>query len=251
MRSCVAAVYPVCDRVVVRGTASLEAARELAPADRLAWAPDAAFLLGPAPQDSLDIVTSRPGYYDTYPASAGGFDPRKRYVCLGASALYQDGPRADKGSSGWFEELTLELSREIQVVLCGHDFPDQQLFGPIARRTGLPLLTVQTSVTQVVDILGRASAYVGGRWHSAVLAATGGTPILRLQSNSSVKSRDLEDFIVPQGTVAASLSKRPTPTDVAKRTLQIVEREDALRAEGLERTADYRDRVLAHVQGIL
>jgi polysaccharide pyruvyl transferase WcaK-like protein len=240
-------VYPALQQITVRGNASLAEARTTVPsASNLTWAPDAAFGLTPAPREAFLKLSARPGYYDLFPSSAHSFHPDQPYVCLGASALYQDGPIADRDATNWFRSLASGIQKRAQVVLMAHDYPDQILFARIAIDSGYPLIPVQTPIPQVTDILANANAYVGGRWHSGVLAATGGTPILRLESNSAVKTRDMDDFVVLPSE-PLSLQRRDDVTTVLGQLDYVLERETELRSEGRERVRTFPARTHQHI----
>lgn len=244
MRGVAELVYPLVDQVVVRGSASFAEAARCCPADRLTLAPDAAFRHRPAPTDAFRQVCGRRGYFDVYPLSTADFDPSEPYVCIGGSAAYQDGSTVTPETLAWFEELATTLRRERQVVLLGHDYPDHVMFEHLGRAHDLPFLGLQTPIPQVVDVLGHAAAYAGGRWHSSVLAAAGGTPFLRLSSNSDVKSRDLDDFRIGGGDETLSLVHRPPVDDVVEAIERLVKAGAELRDEARQRADEYEHRAL-------
>ncbi len=80
-----------------------------------------------------------------------------------------------------------------QIVLTASDTTDHTVFRLLAARLGLPLVGPATPVQQAVDILGNADAYIGGRWHPAIFALRGGTPVVPLSSNT-FKMRALTDM---------------------------------------------------------
>jgi hypothetical protein len=246
MRSFAEAVYPVVDSVVTRGRASLAVAAPLCAPGVARAAPDAAFLHRPARRDAFLEAAGRPGYHATYPSSTEGFDPAAPYVCLGGSARYQDGSSIDADTVEWFGALVAGLRTRAQVLLLGHDYPDHALFAEISRRDGVPFVGVQTPVPQALDLLAHATAYLGGRWHSAVLAASGGTPVVPLTSNSGVKSEDQRDFVVtPVPTF--SLEHRPAVGDVLAVVDDVLGDEPELRRRGLERVDGYAAATAAQV----
>jgi hypothetical protein len=49
----------------------------------------------------------------------------------------------------------------------------------------LPLVGLRAPVQQVVDILGNADAYVGGRWNPGIFALRGGTPVVLLAGKTA------------------------------------------------------------------
>ena len=237
MKKMVRAVYPLAQRLVFRGAASQAACQELLASVNAEVAPDAAFAY-PLPEAPLLEVLATAGVFDTYPNGACQLDFRRPYVCIGASAIFQDGTVADGAVGSWFESLAVTLSSIVQVVLMGHDAPDQVLFEPIARRHDMLLINPQSPIPLVARVLRGASAYVGGRWHSGVLAASAGTPIVRLESNASVKSKDMDDFVIGP-SIAESLADRPNVDALSALVEDLITNEAGLRAEGLELVAGY------------
>jgi hypothetical protein len=239
-------VYPLVDDVVVRGSASLDVARAVAPTARLTTAPDAAFRQRPSPREAYRAVASRPGYFTIYPSAPVPFDPGEPYVCVGGSARFQDGERIGAGTEAWYAELVHRLRARHQVVLLGHDYPDHVVFERLGRALAVPFVGVQCPIPQVVDLLAHGTVYLGGRWHSAVLAAIGGTPVLPLASNSDVKTRDLADFVAPPD--GWSPRGPHEPADLAAVVSYMVDDEPALRRAASARTRGFAVGARRHVE---
>ncbi len=175
-------VYPLLDQVVFREAHSLELH---APDISGQVAADVAFDYKPAPYESWLKVASQPGYFHTFPDLWGEFDPRQPYVCVGGSSIYFRKDRPAYNPVPGFVALCQRLQEEVgQVVLTASAAADLPIFEPIAKAMGLPLIRPETSPQQAVDLLGHATAYVGGRWHGAIFAATGGTPIVTLAAHT-------------------------------------------------------------------
>jgi polysaccharide pyruvyl transferase WcaK-like protein len=79
-----------------------------------------------------------------------------------------------------------------QIVLTVSDIVDQHVMRRLAASLALPLIGVTTPVQQAVDIVGNADAYVGGRWHPAIFALSGGSPVIAL-SGKTFKMQALAD----------------------------------------------------------
>ena len=146
------------------------------------FAADSAFWFTPAGRDAWAPLAGRPTYFDVWPDTAP-FDPAAPYLCLGGSSLH---------STVW---RPLELARSYaalvarlrtvyggQILLTLSGLQELEAFRPLARELGLPLVSPTIPVQQAVDILGNADAYVGGRWHSAIFALRGGTPVVPLSA---------------------------------------------------------------------
>lgn len=173
-------VYPLLDLVTFRDGLSVAASAPFLP--RGLNVPDAAFRYRPAGKEAWLRVAARPGYFDVWPDSAP-FDPTAGYVAVGGSALLARARSAAPGAG--FVALLRALQAEgLQVVLTASDVPDERLFRGLASELGLPLIGLATPVTQAVDLLGGARAYIGGRWHPAIYSLAGGTPFVPLSTNS-------------------------------------------------------------------
>ncbi len=175
------AVYPLLDDVTYRDETSASLCKDRWPGR---YAADTAFLFEPAEKAQWAPLANRSTYFDVWPDQAA-FNPDKPYLCIGGSSIYSfDGPVQDYIEG--FKRLadSLRDSYDGQVVLTASDIKDQTLFRPVARELGLPLVGLTTPVQQVVDILGNAQAYVGGRWHPSIFALRGGTPVIPLSSKT-------------------------------------------------------------------
>jgi polysaccharide pyruvyl transferase WcaK-like protein len=175
-------VYPRLDDAVFREAKSREQCASFV-AGKVAA--DVTFDYKPAPREAWLEVASQPGYFHLYPELWGEFDPKKPYVCVGGSSIYfrKDQPKYNPVPS--FTKLCQRLQHEVgQVVLTASAAADLPIFEPIAKSLQLPLVRPELPPQQAVDLLGHASAYIGGRWHSSIFAATGGTPILTLAAHT-------------------------------------------------------------------
>jgi polysaccharide pyruvyl transferase WcaK-like protein len=193
MRDIAENVYPLLDEVCVRERPSYEALRSLVESEQLHLAADAAFMLCPGPEDWRDVA-ARPGYLSMYPDDALSFDPREPYICVGGSAAYL--PLTDIGTVvDDLTDLSRRLSKLAPVVLTASSRPDDVILNEVARRLQLPLLGLSTPTPVAVDVLGSSDLYVGGRWHPAIMASTGGTPVVLFGSNSPHKSAGLLNLL--------------------------------------------------------
>jgi polysaccharide pyruvyl transferase WcaK-like protein len=174
-------VYPMLDDVVFREAQSLELCKPFVNGKLSA---DVTFDYQPAPYEAWLKVASQPGYFHYYPDLSAEFDPRQPYVCVGGSSIYFRKDRPAYNPVPAFTMLCKRLAEQTQVVLTASATPDLAIFEPIAKELNLPLIRPEVSPQQAVDLLGHASAYIGGRWHGGIFAATGGTPMLTLKAHT-------------------------------------------------------------------
>lgn len=87
-------------------------------------------------------------------------------------------------------DLVLKLLQEVkklnkQILLLAHGKSEAKIFKRVSHIEKMPLLQLDTPIQDVTDILANASIIVGGRWHSAILGLTGGTPFLSFSANTT------------------------------------------------------------------
>ncbi len=183
-------VYPLFDDVVFRDQMSVQRYMDLC-AGR--FAPDTAFLFKPASRQTWAPLAGRPTYFDVWPDSAS-FDPSAPYLCVGGSSIFGPVEKRDALVTDYLRFI--EHLRGVysgQIVLTASDRTDLTVFRPVSARSDLPLIGPTIPVQQAVDILGNADAYIGGRWHPAIFALRGGTPVLPL-SSKTFKMQALTDM---------------------------------------------------------
>ena len=174
-------VYPLFDDVVYRDSISAERWASVLGGR---FAADTAFWFEPASRKIWAPIAGRPTYFDVWPDTAA-FDPSEPYLCVGGSSVFherKDWESVVNGYSALIQHLRSVYSGTI-VLTASADL-DQPVFRALAERFDLPLIGVTTPVQQVVDILGNADAYIGGRWHASIFALRGGTPLLALSSQT-------------------------------------------------------------------
>ena len=168
-------VYPILDDVVFRESYSAQKCSEFVQASVAA---DVGFYFKPAQYTDWLKLASRPAYYNL-PECSNEFDPSKPYICIGGSSAYSKKNYPD------FRKLCQLLKEEFsQVVLTTSAKIDEEIFYPIAKELNLALIPLNTSPQQAVDILGNARAYIGGRWHGAIFAFSGGAAVIPLASEN-------------------------------------------------------------------
>jgi len=174
-------VYPLLADVVFRETESVERCADMCDGR---FAPDSAFLFEPAMPETWAELAARPTYMDVWPDTAA-FDPGAPYLCLGGSSLYVFLDSPEQVVSAYVTLIErVQAVYSGQIVLTASDLRDQPVMRALAARLQLPLMGLHTPVQQVVDVLGNADAYIGGRWHPSIFALRGGAPIIPLSSRT-------------------------------------------------------------------
>ena len=195
-------VYPLLDDVVFRDPISLERYGHLG---KTRFAADITFALEPAPFEIWSALAARPGYFDSYPNESLPFDPRQPFICLGGSSSFS--PRHKQvNPQKELAQLAQDLSKVAQVVLLASALPDEHLFAPLAKELGLPFVALATSPLQGFDLLSQASLYVGGRWHGAIFALRGGTPVIGFGAETFKLDALLSQFDLPEPFQVSSLA---------------------------------------------
>lgn len=232
-------VYPLLDDALFRERYSLDHTGPLREGKRYGFAADAAFMYQPLAQDVFRLVSARPDYYSIYPEDARSFDPTKPYICVGGSSAYRGKLTDYTAMRATYEALCKKLMRLAPVVVTASSYPDDVLLRPVARKLGLPFLGLHIPGQQAVDILGNAAAYVGGRWHPAIMALTGGTPIVSFSANSDYKSRGVLELVgLEQAPISAF--------DVGKAADEMTE----ITASYIDHGAVLRDSILGKVSAL-
>ncbi len=190
-----AKVYPVVSDILFREPFSLRETGPLAGDTRMGFAADTVFAYQPLTRDLFVSVASRPDYFSIFPEYAAPFDPAQPYICVGGSAAFYAERNEGFDARMAFASLCRGLQKLAPVVLTASSKPDDEILRPVARELNLPFFGLRTPVQQAVDLLGNAALYVGGRWHPAIMALTGGTPTVSLSSNTDYKASGLLELM--------------------------------------------------------
>ena len=247
-------VYPLLDDALFREPHSVEMGREFR--SNAAFAADCAFRFTPLDAETFMRVAGRGDYYSTYPEDASAFDASIPYIAVGGSSAYLNKEAQFPQLAADYEALCARLSKIAPVVVTASSRPDDKLLRPVAQRLGLPFLGLSTPVQQSVDVLGNALAYVGGRWHPAILALTGGTPLVSFSANSDFKSRGVMDLAGIEQTPLSAFEIGGNLERIISRTMDLIDEGSALRSrlqvrsDELRRSSTDNARMLADLAGV-
>lgn len=226
-------VYPLFDDVVFRDPLSADRCKTMC-AGR--FAADTAFWFKPAPLDSWAPIARRLTYFDIWPDTAP-FDPSRPYLCIGGSSIQCTAWRPAEITEDYVALVKhLQGVYGGQIVVTVSGLQELEVFRPLAARLGLPLIAPTIPVQQAVDILGHADAYIGGRWHTAIFALRGGTPVVAL----SAKQAKMSSLMLAAGlptTAFDAFDLASNKVGIGRALVDHLERGDSLRSE-LRKWAD-------------
>jgi polysaccharide pyruvyl transferase WcaK-like protein len=230
-------IYPLLDEVIVREPDSADVCAEFCDPTLAA---DAAYGMPPATGFSWLEVAGRACYFDGQPSRARNFDPREPYVCVGGSSSLLRGGASEKDPLPGYLSLCRELKDAFgQVLLVAASWQDEKILLQVAEKLDLPLLGVTTPFPQAMDAIANSWAYVGGRWHSAIFAQAGGTPVIALGAYTS-KMRAFLHHIGQSGEPLDPFELDVTAAQVRERLEDIRSQGETLRRELRECTAELK-----------
>ena len=174
-----------CDAVAVRDPHSLKLLHEGGLAAKAKFYPDALFTWSDHLRDweksiTGDLSRFQPCGDETY-AVLPDFDFDRPYICLSGSssaALKQSEARPS------YARLAQSLARLGRQVLITPACEGDAFLADVAKDLHLPYLPPRTPIRLCAAIVGKAEAFVSGRFHPAILASNGGTPCVFMGANS-------------------------------------------------------------------
>jgi len=189
-------VYPQLENIAVREACSYRAlSRLLGSESNLSLIPDTVFTMRPCSQELWLTLNEQAGYFSAAPTLATNKTTLEGRICIGGSAEFRFNPDKRIDLISTYTELCTRLKRIAPLVLISIEHQEQSFMEHVAHRTGVPLVHCTTPVQQGLDILGNSLLYVGGRWHSAIKAAAGGTPSVLFGTNSDYKTKGFNELL--------------------------------------------------------
>ena len=169
--------------IAARDPLSFETAQRLLPGMVDRWFPDALFswsrlfaVQAPLAYDASRLIAWFDRTGTTRPACT-----HEPYIVLsGSSQSARDQARA----ADCYTALARALGTLGMPVLLVETCVGDLFLRQVARRTGLPCMSVETPMMAGAALLANARAFVSGRWHPGILASLGGTPGVFMGSNS-------------------------------------------------------------------
>ena len=193
LRALAEAVYPLLDDVVFREPVSLESSGYIRARHGLpqSFAADAIHTLEVASPAAWADLSRRGGQYAYHPFVEQPFDLAAPYIVLGGSARWRYQPRPEADTFADYVGLARALARRAPVVVVAIEHQEEPYLRAVAEEVGCAFVGSAIPVMQSLDLLANAALYVGGRWHTALKAAMGGTPEVVLATNSTFKTHGL------------------------------------------------------------
>lgn len=182
-------VYPLMDDVLFREMRSVSLSSPLCGDAPNGFAADAVFQYRPGQFRDYNSPSSLAQL--ARPNAESPVDLNKPYICIGGSSAYLANPEVEFAHLTAFTELCIRLRSIAPLILTAAGSPEDEIFRQIGNNLNIPVLTTATETQKAVDILGNAALYVGGRWHPAIMALTGYTPLIKFGANTEFKSEGL------------------------------------------------------------
>jgi polysaccharide pyruvyl transferase WcaK-like protein len=231
-------VYPMLDEIHFREETSAEACAAFLRPGQWKVIPDVAFAVPAAPLADWSAMGSRDGHFSAWPDVADGFDPRRPYLTVCASSIYDLPQHRDVDVVPSFIRLCRRLNAEVApVVLATPCLADSKIMRKVQTATGFPLLGINLPVRQAIDVIGNAVVHVGGRWHLGIFAATGGTPMVALGANSH-KVHSLMRLLGSEDAVFDAMRLDSSIEDIVSRARTCVEAGPSLRQRLRDRSQE-------------
>lgn len=218
-------LYPLFDDVVFRDPISLDRCKNLCEGR---YAADSAFWFRPAPRDDWFRIADRLTYFDVWPDTAR-LDIEAPYLCLGGSSVF-----SNECSTSYIVEEYVSLIEHLktiysgQIVLTVSGLTELEIFRPLSFRLGLPLISPIIPVQQAVDLVGHADAYMGGRWHTAIFALSGGVPVVPFSAKQSKMTALMQSACLPSDSFDA-FSLRAQRIEIGSRLIEYLEQGSVIR----------------------
>lgn len=150
----------------------------------------------------------------------------KPYLCLSGSSLAARNPI--EAASAYYD-LAIALNRYVLQTIIVSTCSGDAFLERVAKKAGLPYVSVQTNILSGMSILGNASVFVSGRWHPSILASLSGTPCVFLGSNSH-KTLAIQVMLgYKEAKEYSAIPNSREITCIVQDAIQAVEKEPSLR----------------------
>lgn len=191
-------IFELCDGVCVREYQSLKYMQQYFPRVNAKLFPDALFTWFDLVNDNHVITNGK--YYIAHSVECDEayyeYDFSKSYVCISGSSAIIGVCKGDLNIAinaycNLVEMAKRELGCRIYIIIVdeGDEFLHQ-----VGKRTGVPVIGMDTPLIAAAKILANARVYISGRYHPAIMASLGGTPCVFMSSNSH-KTESIQELL--------------------------------------------------------
>ena len=185
-----------CSKIALRDPASIRLAKLSAPELNVEFVPESLFLWYDLLQDASANVPNNGDYVIPFLHERLEHYGRLRfdqpYICLSGSshaAFFQK-----EAIEAYSALATVVRDRfDMNVYLTPTCRGDRFMY-EVAARTSLPIIPAELPIVMAAGIVGRAQAYITGRYHPAIMASLGGTPCVFLGADSH-KTTSLQELL--------------------------------------------------------
>ena len=191
-------IFERCEAVCVREYQSLNYAHKYFPNTKVTLYPDALFTWYDLINDGHYISNGK--YYiphtDECDEAYYAYDFTKPYACIsGSSAIIKACNGDIERAIESYIYLTNLAKKKMQCKIYLVVVDDGDLFlKEVGKRTGTPVISMETPLVAAAKILANARIYISGRYHPAIMASLGGTPCIFKSSNSH-KTASLQELL--------------------------------------------------------
>ena len=178
-----------CDAVVMCDPLSQNVMQSLG-FDNARWYPDALFTWRTRYASLLDsdMLPKNPELLEPWPetdqvyrGTGSWSDP---YICVSSDACPED--QQPEIWIGFYNKLINELTGQTGMQVVVVDPEGNEFLRPLCERLGIPFVASTINLFAGTGLLAGARAYIGGRYHPAIMASLGGAPCTILNSGEQM-----------------------------------------------------------------
>ena len=158
--------------------------------EKATWYPDALFTWRTRYASLLDsdMLPRTPELLEPWPETDQVYHGRSfwsdPYICISSDACP---PEANPQSwSGFYEKLITALTEQTGMQVIVVDPEGNEFLRPLCEQLEIPFVASKVNLFAGAGLLAGARAYVGGRYHPAIMASLGGAPCTILDSGEQM-----------------------------------------------------------------
>ena len=219
------------------------------------WGPDALFTWFDRYNELLrnNNLSKFPQLFDVWPESDKIFESwsnwPNEYICI-SGASRPPGINAREWI-GFFSKLVTRLQKEVGLPIVFVDPSGDEFLHEVAIKSNSYFIRSSLQLLLGASILGKAKAYISGRFHPSILASLSGTPCVFLGSNSH-KTASLQTVLsYPQKSVFEFSEESNNMNRLVAEIKANVANSDAYRGRIIETVAERSREAKEHLQKLI